>query len=402
MKRVVRLFPIVMITTFLLCTCICTVAYLLLKTQNSSEERTKLQIGVVGNIDNEFYGFGISAAQSLDTSRYILNLQFMEEEQAIQQLHDGILTAYVVLPDELIDAWMYGRNDVKVNYVSSEGERGLTSMIMAEIVESITPYLTTSQTANYAMQTIVRRYNPGIDVWPYIDDMNLKYIAAVLGREKMCEIEVVGIGNNLSTIAYYFCGVLVVYLMLAGINYSPFFTGRRNELSKILIAKGQKIYQQVLGEWLAFLALTYALLTVLFAVAFGVLKSDVVRIAEWGSDGSGRIWLLLLQMIPVMIMISLFQFMLFELVPGIVGNVLLQFVLSVGMGYISGCFYPNYFFPEILQKIGSLLPTGVACRYMGNCIAGHPVWESLGLLVLYSVIMAAVILRARRYHIEND
>ena len=87
-----------------------------------------------------------------------------------------------------------------------------------------------------------------------------------------------------------------------------------------------------------------------------------------------------------MLLIFSISFLLWELVPDTVNGVLLQFITAVGIGYVSGCFYPSRLFPEAVQSFASVLPTGVALSGMRDALTG-----SLSLVgVLLTLTLATV------------
>ena len=65
---------------------------------------------------------------------------------------------------------------------------------------------------------------------------------------------------------------------------------------------------------------------------------------------------------------------------------MIQFVLAVFMCFVSGAFYPISFLPDIFEKLGMFLPTGVGMRFLlylgGNDPSGLTVVGFLVILVL--------------------
>ena len=95
-------------------------------------------------------------------------------------------------------------------------------------------------------------------------------------------------------------------------------------------------------------------------------------------------------LIPVCIMFSALGFMIFEILIGVINKILVAFMLYIGMGYVSGYFYPKTFFPAVVQRIGDILPSGVAFSYMGEVLKrGHYGMfelEMIGYAVLFLVV----------------
>lgn len=71
------------------------------------------------------------------------------------------------------------------------------------------------------------------------------------------------------------------------------------------------------------------------------------------------------------VLFAALQFFLFEAAEGIVNGILLQLICGIGMGYLSGCFYPSAFFPEKMRALGDFLPSGAAARFVQAGVIGR-------------------------------
>ena len=66
------------------------------------------------------------------------------------------------------------------------------------------------------------------------------------------------------------------------------------------------------------------------------------------------------------------------------------------MGYVSGYFYPKTFFPEIVQKIGEIIPSGVAFSYIGASVTGKETGVYYLLMLVYTVAFLGIAMAARQ------
>ena len=48
----------------------------------------------------------------------------------------------------------------------------------------------------------------------------------------------------------------------------------------------------------------------------------------------------------------------------------MHFFLSVGLCYLSGCFYPASALPQTVRALAEVLPTGTARGYLATCFSG--------------------------------
>lgn len=393
MKRVKKALPAVLIMTLLLTGCIALVSKVMLMTDSSSEKKQKVQIGLVGDISGSYLGFGISALQHLDSSRFAIEFIEMEEEEARDRLNHGTLSAFVIVPEGFVEAAVVGEN-MPLTYVSTSGSLRLGSMIMNELVNTISSLLTESQNAIYGMQRYLVHNDMSDIYWQATDELYLRFLDFILGRTTVYELEITGLSGNLSMIGYYLCGFTVLFLLLWGIAGSPLFIKKDHALPALLSSKGQNTLSQMTGEFVAYfvlMATSFLLVIILVAAAMGITG---FTLPEWEREGIGILFTYYVKMLPAAAVICALQLLLFELTSDMVSGILLQFLCALSMGYLSGCFYPISFFPESIQMVQPLLPTGVAVNYGGNLLMEEStVIEMIllfGYLVLFLLLAAAV------------
>lgn len=104
---------------------------------------------------------------------------------------------------------------------------------------------------------------------------------------------------------------------------------------------------------------------------------------------------------PVTAMFAALQFLLYELVTCVVSGLLLQFVCGIGMGYLSGFFYPAAFFPDAIKRIGSILPTGVALQYVDSSVAEEGALTGGFGVLLYLAVFLALSVLVRKCRIQR-
>lgn len=393
MKRVKKALPAVLIMTLLLTGCIALISKVMLIADSSSEKKQKVQIGLVGDISGSYLGFGISALQHLDSSRFAIEFIEMEEEEARDRLNHGTLSAFVIVPEGFVEAAVRGEN-MPLTYVSTSGSLRLGSMIMNELVNTISSLLTESQNAIYGMQNYLVNNGMSDIYWQATDELYLRFLDFILGRTSVYELEIMGLSGNLSMIGYYLCGFTVLFLLLWGIAGSPLYIKKDHALPALLSSKGQNTLSQMAGEFVAYfvlMATSFLLVIVLVAVAMGLTG---FTLPEWEREGIGILFGFYVKMLPVAAVICAMQLLLFELTSDMVSGILLQFLCALSLGYLSGCFYPISFFPESIQIVQPLLPTGVAVNYGGNLLMEESTAIEmvllLGYLLLFLVLATAV------------
>lgn len=400
LRRAVKLLPVMMAVTLVVCSCVGIFAVLYLGTEMAGQSK-KYRIAVVGDTTDSYLGFGISALSVLDDSRFMLEFPSMTEEEARRELAAGKITAYAKVPDGLVDSIVEGTNDKPVVFVAATGQKVITGFLVEDLTEVASSLIVRSQSAIYGMQRILWDNGMGELWWEATESLNLRLLDMVLNRTKLCDLEFQGMANGLSTEGYYFCSMLIFFLLLAGINSSPLFAKKSRELMKLMASRGVSIYEQTAGEYLAYLFLNLCCLLGVFFVLGAVLKSGVIQLPEWKKMGVEALAGFYVRMIPAVAALTAMQFLLYELVTGVVNGILLQFICCISMAYLSGCFYPASMFPDVLRRIGEGLPTGLALRYADGGLMGD---STLGLgfgLLLYLAVFLGLSMLARSLRLRR-
>ncbi len=364
LKRAARIFPGQILVDLAVCVCVGALAFALIAQGADAAAGTRYRIGMVGDLEDSYLGFGIAAVQEMDDSRFMIELVPMSEQEAETAFLRGELYAVVRVPEDLLESIVYGENDRPITYTATQGQKGLGTMVMGEITNIASTLVTCSQSAIYAMQRTLADQGRGEEIGRETDKLNLALINLVLSRGAFGEVEVLGYGDGLSLELYYFCGMILLFLLFSGLLNSALFVHGNGAFSCFLKARGVGAVWQIFGEYLAYLLLVITgLLVLCLPLGFGLAR-ELLGIPEWEGMGAAPFLSFLPILIPVTVMLAALQFFLFEAADGIVNGILLQLLSGIGMGYLSGCFYPSAFFPEKMRAFGEMLPSGAAVRFM--------------------------------------
>ncbi len=398
LKRMARLLPGQILADFIVCFCVGAFVCLLIAQGAFAAEGTIYRIGMVGDLSDSYLGFGIAAVQEMDDSRFMVELVPMAEQEAEEAFRRGELYAVMRVPEGLMESIVYGKNDKLVTYTAAQGQQGLGTMVMGEITDVASTLVTCSQSAIYAMQRVLADQGRNEEIGWETDRLNLALIQMVLDRGGFGEVEVLGYGDGLSLELYYFCGAVLLFLLLSGLLNSAFFVYGNGALFGFLKARGVGVFRQIFGEYLAYLVLLTAGLFVLcLPLGFG-LERGLVDIPEWEGMGAAPFLAFLPVLFPVAAMFAAMQFFFFEAAEGIVNGILLQLICGIGMGYLSGYFYPSAFFPERMRAFGELLPSGAAVRFaQAGALGKIPVtaWAAVSVWLAVFLLLSAAVRRGR-------
>lgn len=390
-KRAIRVLPAVLTAMLLLCGSVGAAGLSVLSAGQSDETRQKVSIGLVGDTSETYFEFGIQALASLDSSRMVVDFYTLTEEEAKEWLREGKLSAYVQIPERFLESVVRGENK-KAAYVAADGQKGIASLTMQEIADAVSLYVTSSQTAIFSMQMYLAAHGMTDQYWEHTKRLNLRYIEAVLGRTDMVSVEELGIGNHLSMPDYYLGAVIVFALLLQGMACSAFFARKNTALCRVLSSRGLGAGKQVAAEYLAYLMMLCMCFTVILGMLCGAcafLERDI-PVMFFG------------KLFPVVCMMAAIQFVLYEIMTDRIAGLILQFLGAVGMAYLSGCFYPAAFFPEGLQRLGRVLPSGTALLYTDKCLLRQAAWMEMAILLLETVVFLRAAVRIRKYRIGRE
>ncbi len=329
--------------------------------QSSSEERNPFLVALVGTSEDAILQMGISALDSMDSSRFALQVVQMEEPEARAALEQGTISAYVVFPEDFMDQAMRG-TILPLRFVSPAGASNIVSILRIELTRVITDVLDAAQKGTYGSVSALQELAGVRDPWPFAQGLALAYTQFILLRGNVYEAQSLGISDGLGLEGYLLCGLCVLFLLLCTMPFAPVMIRRDLSLNRILSAKGLNGFQQVLCEqmvlFVGYFLLMGSALTALFYVCGSYLTLDI--------GGFG-----LLTWLPVIFAVTAISFFLYEISSDLISGILLQFFLFVFLCFVSGCFYPGYFFPDALQRIGNLLPTGLARMHLAGSLTGQ-------------------------------
>lgn len=394
MKRVFHILPMTLCLSALLLLAASLFVFSAWQEDSTGDNRTRIRVGVVGDASDTYMGIGIEALQNLDDSQYFMELVSMTEEEASKALIRGEINCYLRVPEDFVDSLVRGDNS-PATFVSSPGQEDIGTAIMADIINAISGLVLHSQAGIYTLQNYMRA--SGLpDVNYHVNALNMDYILSILSRNRFFAVEETGMAGQLSAYGYYLCGFLVLFLLLWGLTCNSFFLNRDIALTKLMIAKGYGAGKQVVTEYIAYAVLMLISVGAFFALLFPVINRMELPVREWMALETGERLSFLLGLLPVAVLMAAFQFFLYECSFSVLSALLLQFIGTLSVGFLSGCLYPVNFFPESVQRVAGMLPAGIAREYLSLRLCGESAFQKLLLMGLYAVCFVAASVALRR------
>ena len=389
-KRVVKLLPYVGLAAVVLFGGLLLVLNGIVETFSDEDTNTRLPIAIVGTVEDSYFEMGIAALQSIDSSRYAIEVVEMDEDSAKSALEKGDLAAYVVIPDGFVDAALDGKV-MTIDYVTTVGARGLVSMFKDEITHVISDIVLACQRGMYGIEGAYKNLGVG-GYGKHVNKLSVSYVELVLIRSRTYEVEELGIRDELGLEGYLFSGICVVFFALSVLPFGQLLIKQDLSLNRILASRCYSVFWQTVLEFLAFfIGYALALIGAFSLVSFGLRVFDIEL--QW-LFGNVKIRGLL-HLIPSLLLVSSFAYMLYNLSTNLVGGMLMQFFVSVAMCFAGGCMYPVTFFPESIQNLAKYLPHGLARESVSGFLMNGLSTSKLVALLGYSVLFTAIAVGVR-------
>ncbi|MBP5288458.1 MAG: ABC transporter permease, partial [Clostridia bacterium] len=360
------------------------------------EGNAKLEIGVVGEIKEPYFDTMLFAVNNLSGSQIALKLTRMDEATAKRRLDAGEISSYVLVPDGFEDR-MASKDPLPLTYVLAPTSSGVSTGIANEIIGGASRILLEGQNTMIGLRRYARANMPGVSITEFNNDVTNQFVTLLFSRENLFQTEEAGVLAGKGFIPYLLMSLSTFFVLIWGVSSAPLFSSRKTETGKLLIASGLGTVRQIAAEYLSYLALT--LVGVFFAAliaGFGMnlVAPDLFHLLFADGEAIARF---LLRTAVICVVFSALQFMLYELARGTVAALLLQTLVAVFLGYVSGCFYSSHFFPRALQRFSAFLPTGAAIQYLTGT---RPLFGLV--LAGYFVLFILVIIWKRRADLAGD
>ena len=348
---------------------------LMVQQSTTQENNQKFDIAMVGYTDDPFLQMGLNALTAFDSSRFSLNILQMTTKEAQGALSRGEIAAYVVVPENFVDNAMRGEI-LPLEFVSTTGAAGLVSMFKTELTGIFSQILLSAQKGVFGMAAVIEDYDKSYG--NIMDDMSIRYATYVFSRDKLYQVEELGIADALGFEEYLLCGLSVLFLLLCCLPYAPLMIRKDTALSRMQAAKGRPAFLQCCVDMAVYALALFMTLVLLLLIGLCILGDALPFVS------------VLLNALPVVILAAALSYMLFSLSTDLVGGILLTFFTTLALCFVSGCLYPVYFFPVQVQQIAAWLPTGLARTQLANCITGEPAGLNTLWLLMYSTVFFLV------------
>lgn len=396
-KRAIKLYPAIIFFTTVIAICISVIFTGIFIQNDESESQMRIPVGVIGDFDDSFLGIGMFALKNFDSSKYYIDFISMTENEAIDKLEKNEIRAYIMIPENFIMNAIHGDTQ-KIQYVSGNNPAILGPVLMEEIISVVSDMVLDSQKGIYAFDSILDKHGTREEKSSdLLKEISLDYVDIILDREGIYSVEYLDNNEGLGFKGYYFCVFFMLIFLLCGIICVQYATKSDLSLSRLLYSKGYGVVMQTVADFIPMFAMIALTGIVCISVIGAFMGGEFISHVSSVND----VLLFAIRALPAIGLVTVMQFLVYELVSNVISGVLLQVLVTVSTAYVSGFFFPIYTLPSAVRNLAEFLPTKIAFDHVSNSLRGDFEISTVLLCVIYSVLLFALACTARKFKLRR-
>ena len=395
-KKTFKLFPRMVLQAILLMMLISVIAFCGVKSMERNPLAVSVEIGVAAKEDNRMTRMAMSYVENMESVSQLCNFVQVSEEEGLSLLEHGEIAALIILPEQLVEGIMNGQNP-SVDVVFPKDVR-LEAMLFRELTESGAGLLQVAQAQIYGAIDTAKEYNLTDRLSVIETDIDSYNLAFALDRLAMYDEETVSATGRMSVLQYYAASGLVLFLFLTGMAVYPVMQRENPAFRRQLTRSGTGVLWQSFCRWLCgficiglLVCVAWVLISFASSLMPGVGQSLSSTLISGRNHGAlfMRIGIILLMLVTVTTFIN----MIYSVTGSKTSSILLIFLFSVLLLYLSGGFIPSAMMPETLRTVGEVLPSAYLIRALGGLLAGYgedTLRQSVAGMCVYTAVFGAV------------
>ena len=373
-KKTIRMFPRMLLQAILLMILIGAIAFCGVKSMEQEPLAVHVDIGVVVREDNRMTRMTLNYVENMESVSQLCRFVQVPEEEGLDMLEEGDLAALVVLPEQLVEGIMNGQNP-SVDVIFPENAR-LEAMLFRELTESGSGLLRVAQAQIYGAVDTVGEYGLTEQLSVMEADIDSYNLAFALDRLAMFDEEKVSATGRMSVLQYYVASGVILFLMFLGMAAYPVMQRESAAFRSQLMRQGVGAPWQFFCRWfcgfmcIGMLAFVIWMVFQVMGLLAPEMKEQLTSALVSGRNHAAmgvRMGVVLLIIMTVTTLI----YMIYSLAGSRTAGILLIFLVSVLMVYLSGGFVPSVLMPQTMQTVGEVLPTSYLIRAFGGLLTGY-------------------------------
>lgn len=394
-KRAMKKLPQLLLGAAIISVVVAVIVICCAVSDKASGNVKKNRVALVTNNNKLVENVGMEMLDSMETVENLFQFTVYDEATAMELFRNGELEGVIIFPDNYIDGIGRGDNEPAQLFVKS-GDMSYALSLIAEIADAAGSLLASTEAASYALQDWCKEYQiQGSGVM--IDAMDVTAARVILSREDIfSKVTIYGEGD-VSFAQSYFCAAMVILVLLWGLSCGTILKSDSLVLTKKLHANLISTEKQQLiklAALICLLAAVYLIIGALLVTAF-LAVPEVFRTVDIVSIW--QIILLLAAFIPVIVLAASIVMFAYVAASNQIGGILLLFISTIVMSYISGCLLPSVYLPKTIRALAKYLPTTYMHTEATNALAGVVDIRCILILVLFTCAFFAASVGIMKY-----
>lgn len=376
----------------------------------------RVQVGVILPKEDALARQMVSMISSLDSVKSLCDFQYLDQEESLEGLKDGSLSAVMDMPEGLIQGIMNGSNPT-VRVLMPENA-WLESRIFKELTEAGAEILGASQAGIYAGNELYQLYGMESDIPELERDLNQIYLSYSLPREDYFRHMRVGATGDVEVPVFYGISAYVLFLLLLAIPVSgyllPFSLVMRRKLALAGAGSKSRAWGRILGlgsMLFVMSLLTGAVVQILLLLIQSLPKESLGELsalsellqsavgwrAETARMGAGADILsgvmAALMLLLVCLTAASLVVVIYQAAGSLLGGIMLLFLTVTAQHFLAGGFLPVVFLPQPLRRLAPAMPSSILMSGVQAALTGvWPLSVAGGLLALLTVSFLLTVL----------
>lgn len=380
-KRALKVLPLMLAETLILCVFLGMFLFLCQKLFFADSFLQRIPIGLVIEEENKMTELALSYLEGMESISSACEFRKMSPEEGQRALERGEIAALMVLPEEMMEAILDSRNyPVKVYFPRNSS---LGALLIKELTDAGAGMLSVAQAEIYAAYDMNFSLGNPEELSKLEKDINLFNMKFAMARERLIRTRTLQISEEIPLPAHYLASGITLLLMLWGIACGRFLKGDNQAFGRQLLRAGVRRWQWMLAK----LSGTLLVLGIGAICIFGLLAVLSPKLGmpgiEVGITAAGLPGLAIMLLCIAALLLFCYQ-----AAPGRSSGMILIFIITIVIIFVSGGFIPAVFLPESLNSLAKWLPGNafiqVIASLLGAFDTGSGLQSSLLVLLAWS------------------
>ncbi|MBO5473934.1 MAG: ABC transporter permease [Lachnospiraceae bacterium] len=394
LNKTLRLLPRMLMQAVLLMVLMGLIAFGGVRSMDREPLAVSVDIAVAVQDDDALTQMALGFVESMESVSEFCRFRQVSEEEGLALLAQEEVTALIVLPERLVDGIVNGQNPSVEIYFAEHA--GIEAVLFKELTDAGASLLNVAQAEIYGANDTAAEYGFTDRLRMMEMEIDGYNLAFALDRLALYETRQLSVTGQMNVIQYFAASAAVLFLLLSGMALYPLMQPEAAVFRRQLARQGVGFGWQDFCQWLCgfvSMGLIAALLPAAarFLPAAARFLSAIAKILPAGMEtvgeepevwtqaaellqrrqNAGHMGMSVFLIVCSLMLISTCVYCIYSLTGSRISGILLLFVVSLMMIYLSGGLAPSIFLPETMQKLGGRLPTAWLIRAFGGVFTGY-------------------------------